>query len=42
LKKYLIDTDIAIFYMKGRFNLEAKFDKIAAGNWQKEVNLITS
>jgi len=27
LKKYLIDTNIAIFYMKGKFDLEAKFDK---------------
>tara|TARA_R110002124_G_scaffold240592_1_gene405851 strand:+ start:784 stop:963 length:180 start_codon:yes stop_codon:yes gene_type:complete len=26
LKKYLIDTNIAIFYMKGKFDLESKFD----------------
>jgi tRNA(fMet)-specific endonuclease VapC len=32
LKKYLIDTNIAIFYMKGKFDLEAKFDKATAEN----------
>jgi tRNA(fMet)-specific endonuclease VapC len=32
LKKYLIDTNIAIFYMKGKFDLEAKFDKVASEN----------
>ena len=32
MKKYLIDTNIAIFYMKGKFNLEAKFDKATAEN----------
>jgi len=32
LKKYLIDTNIAIFYMKGKFSLEAKFDKVTADN----------
>jgi len=32
LKKYLIDTNIAIFYMKGKFDLEAKFDKVTADN----------
>jgi len=26
LKQYLIDTNIAIFYMKGKFNLKEKFD----------------
>jgi len=30
LKKYLIDTNIAIFYMKGKFDLETKFDKVTA------------
>ena len=30
MKKYLIDTNIAIFYMKGKFDLEAKFDKVTA------------
>jgi tRNA(fMet)-specific endonuclease VapC len=30
LKKYLIDTNIAIFYMKGKFDLERKFDKVAS------------
>ena len=32
MKKYLIDTNIAIFYMKGKFDLEAKFDKATADN----------
>lgn len=32
MKKYLIDTNIAIFYMKGKFDLEAKFDKVTADN----------
>ena len=32
MKKYLIDTNIAIFYMKGEFELEAKFDKASADN----------
>jgi tRNA(fMet)-specific endonuclease VapC len=32
LKKYLIDTNIAIFYMKGRFNLALKFDNTTADN----------
>jgi tRNA(fMet)-specific endonuclease VapC len=32
LKKYLIDTNIAIFYMKGKFDLEGKFDKVTADN----------
>jgi len=30
LKKYLIDTNIAIFYMKGKFNLEARFEKLTS------------
>ena len=33
MKKYLIDTNIAIFYMKGKFNLESKFDKVSAENF---------
>jgi len=32
LKKYLIDTNIAIFYIKGKFNLEAKFNKATPEN----------
>jgi tRNA(fMet)-specific endonuclease VapC len=32
LKKYLIDTNIAIFYMKGKFELESKFDKASSEN----------
>ena len=32
MKKYLIDTNIAIFYMKGKFDLEAKFDKATGDN----------
>ncbi len=30
MKKYLIDTNIAVFYMKGKFDLEAKFQNITA------------
>ncbi|MEO8852508.1 MAG: type II toxin-antitoxin system VapC family toxin [Ginsengibacter sp.] len=30
MKKYLIDTNIAIFYMKGKFDLESKFDEVNA------------
>ncbi|WP_082489069.1 type II toxin-antitoxin system VapC family toxin [Dyadobacter sp. Leaf189] len=29
MKKYLIDTNIAIYYMKGKFNLERKFEELA-------------
>jgi tRNA(fMet)-specific endonuclease VapC len=32
LKKYLIDTNIAIFYMKGKLGLEEKFAKVTADN----------
>jgi tRNA(fMet)-specific endonuclease VapC len=32
LKKYLIDTNIAIYYMKGMFDLENKFDNIPSEN----------
>lgn len=32
MKKYLIDTNIAIFYMKGKFDLETKFDKVTVDN----------
>lgn len=32
MKKYLIDTNIAILYMKGRFDLDAKFDEVTAAN----------
>jgi tRNA(fMet)-specific endonuclease VapC len=32
LKKYLIDTNIAIFYLKGKFNLETKFDEAKSEN----------
>lgn len=28
MKKYLIDTNIAIFYIKGKFDLDKKFDAI--------------
>ncbi|MFT4062404.1 MAG: type II toxin-antitoxin system VapC family toxin [Edaphocola sp.] len=30
MKKYLIDTNIAIFYMKGKHNVGAKFDQVTA------------
>ena len=32
MKKYLIDTNIAIFYMKGKFDLETKFEKANPDN----------
>ena len=32
MKKYLIDTNIVIFYMKGRFDLDVKFDDAAIEN----------
>jgi len=28
LKQYLIDTNIAIYYMKGKFDLNKKFDAL--------------
>ena len=33
MKKYLIDTNIAIFYIKGKFNLDKKFDTIPIENY---------
>ncbi|KOS07143.1 DNA-binding protein [Flavobacterium akiainvivens] len=30
MKKYLIDTNIAIFYMKGKHNLDKQFDTLSA------------
>ena len=32
MKTYLIDTNIVIFYMKGKFGLEAKFDEVTSEN----------
>lgn len=32
MKKYLIDTNIAIFYMKGKFDLDVKFDNATTEN----------
>ena len=32
MKKYLIDTNICVYYIKGLFNLHGKFDKIGADN----------
>ncbi|MCU0424513.1 MAG: type II toxin-antitoxin system VapC family toxin [Candidatus Kapabacteria bacterium] len=32
MKKYLIDTNIAIFYMKGKFDLDVKFDNVTTEN----------
>ena len=32
MKKYLIDTNICIFYMKGMFNLNDKFEKADPDN----------
>ena len=32
MKKYLIDTNICIFYFKGKYALDKKFEAIGAGN----------
>lgn len=32
MKKYLIDTNTVIFYMKGKFDLDTKFDNILSEN----------
>jgi len=32
LKKYLIDTNICIFYLKGKFDLKSKFEKADPNN----------
>jgi len=32
LKQYLLDTNIIIFYIKGKFNLDIKIDKIGLKN----------
>lgn len=32
MKHYLLDTNICIFYMKGLFDLKAKFDKVNSEN----------
>ena len=32
MKKYLIDTNIAIYYMNGKFNLDKKFDEVSPSN----------
>ena len=32
MKKYLLDTNIAIYYMKGKFNLDKKLDEISIDN----------
>jgi tRNA(fMet)-specific endonuclease VapC len=32
LKKYLLDTNICIYYIKGKFNLDDKFDRIDSTN----------
>ncbi|MBK8777768.1 MAG: type II toxin-antitoxin system VapC family toxin [Saprospiraceae bacterium] len=32
MKKYLLDTNIAIFYMKGKYNLDERFGNITPGN----------
>ena len=32
MKKYLIDTNIAIYYLKGKFNLDEKFENVSADN----------
>ena len=32
MKKYLVDTNICIYYIKGKFNLNEKFEKINPEN----------
>lgn len=32
MKKYLIDTNIAIYYLKGKFDLDKKFEEISSDN----------
>jgi len=32
LKKYLIDTNISIFYIKGKFDLITRFEKVNSDN----------
>ena len=32
MKKYLIDTNIAIFFIKGKYNLKEKFEKMTSEN----------
>ena len=32
MTSYLIDTNIAIFYMKGKFDLDAKFENVSTEN----------
>jgi tRNA(fMet)-specific endonuclease VapC len=32
LKKYLIDTNICIYYIKGKFNLDKKFNEVESKN----------
>ncbi|MFM9837467.1 MAG: type II toxin-antitoxin system VapC family toxin [Cyclobacteriaceae bacterium] len=32
MKKYLIDTNICIFYIRGKFNLKEKFEKVDSDN----------
>jgi tRNA(fMet)-specific endonuclease VapC len=29
MSQYLLDTNIAIFYMKGKFNLDKKFETLS-------------
>ena len=40
MKKYLIDTNIVIYYLKGKFGLDAKFESISADNlYLSEISL---
>ncbi len=38
-EKYLIDTNIAIYYMKGKFNLSQKFDQAVDNCFISEITL---
>ena len=39
MKRYLIDTNIAIYYMKGKFNLDEKFDQATNNCFISEITL---
>lgn len=41
MKKYLLDTNICIYYMRGRFNLKKKFEEVDPDNcYISEITLL--
>lgn len=39
MKGYLLDTDICVFFLRGKFQLTDKIDQIGFENWtDKEFN----